>query len=93
MSLPLYPKYKDSGVEWLGRVPEHWKIKPLRCCIDFQEGPGIMAVDAFRDSGVPLLRVSGVQSGWATLEGCNYLDPERVKKTWQQFLFGQKETF
>jgi len=19
-----YPKYKDSGVEWLGRVPEHW---------------------------------------------------------------------
>ncbi len=25
-----YPKYKDSGVEWLGRVPEHWKVKRLR---------------------------------------------------------------
>ncbi|TYO98563.1 type I restriction enzyme S subunit [Geothermobacter ehrlichii] len=24
-----YPKYKDSGVEWLGEVPEHWDIKPL----------------------------------------------------------------
>ena len=24
-----YPKYKDSGVEWLGQVPEHWEVKPL----------------------------------------------------------------
>lgn len=24
-----YPAYKDSGVEWLGRVPEHWVTKKL----------------------------------------------------------------
>jgi type I restriction enzyme S subunit len=29
MSFPRYPKYKDSGVEWLGEVPEHWALKPL----------------------------------------------------------------
>jgi hypothetical protein len=23
MSFPRYPKYKESGVEWLGQVPEH----------------------------------------------------------------------
>src|SRR5690606_10610158 len=22
-----YPAYKDSGVEWLGQVPEHWEVK------------------------------------------------------------------
>jgi len=27
MSLTRYPKYKDSGVEWLGEVPEHWDAK------------------------------------------------------------------
>ncbi len=26
MSLPRYPKYKDSGVEWLGEVPAHWRV-------------------------------------------------------------------
>jgi type I restriction enzyme S subunit len=26
MSFPRYPKYKDSGVEWLGQVPEHWNV-------------------------------------------------------------------
>lgn len=24
-----YPSYKDSGVDWLGEVPEHWELKPL----------------------------------------------------------------
>ena len=26
MSFPRYPKYKDSGVAWLGDVPEHWEV-------------------------------------------------------------------
>jgi type I restriction enzyme S subunit len=26
MSFPRYPKYKESGVEWLGEVPEHWGV-------------------------------------------------------------------
>ncbi len=30
MSFPRYPSYKDSGVEWLGEVPEHWEVKRLR---------------------------------------------------------------
>lgn len=30
MSLPRYPNYKDSGVEWLGAVPEHWGVKRLK---------------------------------------------------------------
>ena len=30
MSFPRYPKYKDSGVEWLGQVPEHWEVKRLK---------------------------------------------------------------
>lgn len=25
-----YPAYKDSGVEWLGQVPEHWVQVPLK---------------------------------------------------------------
>lgn len=25
-----YPKYKPSGVEWLGDVPEHWEVKALK---------------------------------------------------------------
>jgi type I restriction enzyme S subunit len=25
-----YPAYKDSGVEWLGKVPAHWEVRAIR---------------------------------------------------------------
>ena len=31
MKYKKYPSYKDSGIEWLGEIPEHWnqrKINP-----------------------------------------------------------------
>ena len=28
-NLKPYPAYKDSGVPWLGEVPEHWEVVPL----------------------------------------------------------------
>jgi len=28
--LKPYPAMKDSGVEWLGKVPEHWEVERLR---------------------------------------------------------------
>jgi len=30
MSFPRYERYKDSGVECLGEVPEHWEVKGLK---------------------------------------------------------------
>jgi len=29
-----YPSYKDSGVEWLGKVPEHWEVRRLKTVVD-----------------------------------------------------------
>ena len=27
-----YPRYKDSGAEWLGEIPEKWNVKRLKFC-------------------------------------------------------------
>jgi len=32
--LKPYPAMKDSGVEWLGEVPEHWEVMPNRALFD-----------------------------------------------------------
>ena len=29
-ALPPYPAYKDSGVPWLGKVPVHWEVMPVK---------------------------------------------------------------
>jgi type I restriction enzyme S subunit len=33
-TFPAYPTYKDSGVEWLGVVPEHWGVSPLKWLVE-----------------------------------------------------------
>ncbi|PWL04487.1 restriction endonuclease subunit S, partial [Candidatus Liberibacter asiaticus] len=25
-----YPQYKDSGVQWIGAIPKHWKVVPIK---------------------------------------------------------------
>ena len=30
MSFPRHAKYRDSGVEWLGQIPSHWRLQPLK---------------------------------------------------------------
>jgi type I restriction enzyme S subunit len=30
MSFPRYAAYKDSGVEWLGEVPQGWEVAPVK---------------------------------------------------------------
>jgi len=38
MKYQPYPAYKDSGVEWLGQVPEHWEVLPLKRLITIHNG-------------------------------------------------------
>jgi len=38
VSFPRYPKYKPSGVEWLGDVPEHWALPKLKSVATFSGG-------------------------------------------------------
>ncbi|SQC37031.1 putative restriction endonuclease S subunit [Klebsiella pneumoniae] len=43
-----YPAYKDSGVEWIGQVPEHWQVKRLKHLIS-QCQNGVWGDDPLED--------------------------------------------
>lgn len=53
MSFPRYPKYKDSGVEWLGQVPEHWSPKKFGAVSSLKGRLGWQGLkaDEYRDEG------------------------------------------
>ena len=62
MSFPRYPKYKASGVEWLGDVPEHWEVVPLKhLCVLLKDGTHLPPARV--DDGVPLLSVRNLVDG------------------------------
>lgn len=53
-----YPEYRDSGVEWIGKVPEQWNVKRLRY------------VAAFMNSNVDKKAYDGQENVYL----CNYTD-------------------
>ncbi|MGE0824199.1 MAG: restriction endonuclease subunit S [Candidatus Binatia bacterium] len=52
--LKPYPAYKDSGVPWLGQVPEHWEVRKLRQCGSITGGmTPSMEVRRYWDGAIP----------------------------------------
>ncbi len=85
-----YPAYKDSGVEWLGRVPEHWLPTSLSYLAEYINGYPF-APEQWSQEGLPIIRI-------AQLTGKpfdNYFDgklPERVKVRDGDLLFSWSAT-
>ena len=54
-ALKPYPAYKDSGIEWLGQVPAHWKLRHLGRIGRLFKGGGGTKEDE-REDGIPCVR-------------------------------------
>lgn len=66
MSFPRYPKYKDSGVEWLGQIPAEWDSMALRrfgCMV--QAGPfgSQLHAEEYVFGGTPLVNPINMVNG------------------------------
>lgn len=59
---------KDSGVDWLGQVPEHWIVRRLKHTASLQSGiPKGKDLTGKKSISVPMLRVANVQDGYLDL--------------------------
>lgn len=59
MTFPAYHEYKDSGVEWLGEVPSHWKVRRLRFLAEMNPSKTEVA-DLSRSTAVSFLPMEAV---------------------------------
>ncbi|WP_271950289.1 restriction endonuclease subunit S [Microcystis aeruginosa] len=67
-----YPTYKDSGVEWLGAIPEHWEVKKCKQLSLIKRGASPRPIDDpsfFDDDGAySWVRISDVTASNKYLE-------------------------
>ncbi len=78
-----YPAYKDSGVEWLGEIPAHWEVKPIRALArpgykTFTDGDWIES-PFIRDEGIRLIQTGNVGVGGYREQGFRYIDEETFR--------------
>ena len=72
MSFPRYPKYKPSGVEWLGEVPEHWEVKRIRYVAELNPSKSEVR-DLDRNTSVSFLAMESIGE-----DGSLSLDTEKM---------------
>lgn len=59
-----YIPLKDSGIDWLGKVPAHWEVKPLKFVGDVLQGMTYSPDDVVDEGeGWLVVRASNIQDG------------------------------
>ena len=70
---------KDSGIEWLGEIPEHWEVVKLKFL-----GESITGItyspDDVKEDGLLVLRSSNIQNGELSLNDTVYVQKEVNQK-------------
>lgn len=59
---------RDSGVEWLGEVPAHWDVVPIKYIVSIPVTDGPHETPEFIDEGVPFISAEAVSSGKINFE-------------------------
>jgi type I restriction enzyme S subunit len=65
-----YPRYKDSGVEWLGKIPEKWEAKRLKFLLDGRLSYGASEASEFTNPDWPrFIRITDLNDDGTLRDG------------------------
>ncbi|WP_404362552.1 restriction endonuclease subunit S [Marinobacter sp.] len=82
MSFPSYPRYQDSGSEWLGHVPAHWEVTKLSY-ISSRIGSGKTptgGAETYVPSGVVFIRSQNVHDDGLRLDDVVFISESMDKE-------------
>jgi type I restriction enzyme S subunit len=79
-----YPQYKDSGVEWLGQIPQNWKSAKLLHVADFNSGStpdtDNLSFWDFQGNGIPWVAIGDMSGDKTVVQSSKkHLTEEGVK--------------
>jgi type I restriction enzyme, S subunit len=83
MSLPRYKKSKESGVEWLDNVPEHWSISRLgfESWVRARLGWKGLKAEEYVEDGYVLLSTPNIKGANIDFENVNYITDVRYDES------------
>ena len=60
--MAAYPEYKDSGIEWLGKIPAHWEVARVGDRVKLVNGLPFKSEFFDLFNGTPLVRIRDLDS-------------------------------
>lgn len=94
-----YPKYKDSGIEWIGAIPEGWEIKKFKYLYHSSMGNTLLKTDLNPGGKIPVFSATEsdaifgfVDHAEVILEKGDFVIPARGNSIGHIMLVNEKST-
>lgn len=73
MKYETYTKYKPSGVEWIGKIPEEWQINKFKFLYRSNMGQTIITLDLVDDGKYPVLSATEDSKYFGKIDNPNFI--------------------
>lgn len=83
---------KDSGIDWIGEIPEHWEVKRVKEFVRLSQGLSVNSSEYVDESDVVLIRMGNIKKGGAIdLNHKNVYLPQKFKKSSKQYILKEND--
>lgn len=79
--METYEKYKPSGIDWIGEVPEHWEVNRLKLYFRIISGSGFkLELQGEEDGDYPVCKASDISAADYKIQSAvNYISKQTAK--------------
>ena len=78
---------KDSGIPWIGEIPEHWEAKLFRRVTSrIDVGIAEAATHAYAEEGIPIVRSANVRTNYIDMNNLAYIQKEFAEKNCSKYI-------
>ena len=88
-----YESYKDSGIEWIGEIPEHWNFYNLKFILREGVKDGPHETPVWFDDGIPFLSIDGIVNGEISFDKCRYIDEQQFEQFSKKLIIEKDDIF
>lgn len=73
---------KDSGVEWIGEIPAHWDVEPIKYRVTFHNGDrgeNYPSKSELQSEGIPFINAGHLEGDGLNMDNMDYISEEKYR--------------
>lgn len=73
---------KDSGIDWIGKIPEHWDVEPIKYRVTFHNGDrgeNYPSKSELQSEGIPFINAGHLEGDGLNMDNMDYISEEKYR--------------
>ena len=73
---------KDSGIEWIGKIPAHWDVEPIKYRVTFHNGDrgeNYPTKSELQSEGIPFINAGHLEGDGLNMDNMDYISEEKYR--------------